>query len=165
MVKESNPGYAGGIGMRSGVKRIGWALKGAPLRKKDLRLNALSGIAEGRKLRDRVTALMQDAAADPEDAIVLCVFATPDLSAVVPKFAQLGVSNGPADFALVKDHVNELPIGFLVFVWDRQDKEQPIFGHARPLIVEDPRGLELNERALHAYERKLRSRFTPDAQN
>lgn len=161
MVKESNPGYAGGIAKRSGVVRLAWALKGAPVRKKDLRLNAVAGIAEGRKLRDKVTALMQDAAADPEDAIVLCVFAKPDLSAVVPKFAQLGVENGPSDFALVKDHINELPIGFLVFVLDREDSSQSIFGHARPLIVEDPRGIEFNVKALHAYELKLRKVYAP----
>jgi hypothetical protein len=46
----------------------------------------------------------------------------------------------------------------LVFVIDRQDLEQPVFGYARPLIV-GGRGLELNEGALHVYERRLRSRL------
>jgi hypothetical protein len=158
MVKESNPGYAGGIAKRSGVMRLAWALKGAPVRKKDLRLNALSAIAEGRKLRDKVTGLMLDAGATPEDAIVLCVFAKPDLSAVLPNFAEFGINNGPSDFALVKGHVNDQPIGFLVIVIDRQDPQQCIFGHARPLLVEG-RGLELNEKALRAYERVIKGRL------
>ena len=81
---EPNPGWAAGIGQRSRKDRVGWALKGAPLRKKDLRLNSLTGIAECRKLRDRITTMMLEAEAHPEDAMILCVFAEPDLSTLVP---------------------------------------------------------------------------------
>jgi hypothetical protein len=170
MAKEANPGWAAGIGQRTRVKQLAWALKGAPMRKKDLRLNALTGIAEARKLRDRVTALMTSADANPEDAIVLCVFAEPDLSAIDPKLAELGIKNGASDIALALQHPDKLPIGFLIFVVDRQDPHRAIFGHARPLIVEDPRGPELNERALSAFERLIKTRLMesgeiPDERN
>lgn len=156
---EGNPGYQAGIGQRSKTKRLAWALKGAPRRTKDLRLNAIAGVSEGRKLRDRVTALLKDAGANPEDGMVLCVFAEQDLSALVPRLKPLGVKNGASDLALVSSYVDKLPIGFLVFVWDRQDPRQSIFGHARPLIVEDPRGIDLNEKALRAYTLKIRNQL------
>ena len=156
---KPNPGWAAGIAQRSRAKQLAWALKGAPLRKKDLRLSAMAGIAEARKVRDRVTALMTEADANPEDAMVFCAFAEPDLSALVPRLAYLPVKNGSNDLALAADNIDKVPIGFLIFVWDRQDPQQSIFGHARPLIVEDPRGIELNARALKAYERKIKNRL------
>ena len=160
MVKgDPNPGWAAGIGQHSRVKQLAWALKGAPLRKKDLRLSAMAGIAEARKIRDHITALMMDAGANPEDAMVFCAFAEPDLSALLPSLAYLPVKNGATDLALATHNADKLPIGFLVFVWDRQDPKQSIFGHARPLIVEDPRGIELNAQALKAYERKIKDRL------
>jgi hypothetical protein len=160
MVKSGhNPGWMAGIGQRSRVKQLAWSLKGAPMRKKDLRLNAVSGIAEGRKLRDRVTALMLRADANPEDAMVFCIFAEPDLSALIPEMARLGIKNGASDISLAAKHPDKLPIGFLVFVLDRNDPERPIFGHARPLIVEDPRGIELNAQALDSYERQIKRRL------
>ncbi len=159
MVNDLNPGWAAGIGQRTRVKQLSWALKGAPLRKKDLRLNAVAGIAEARKLRDRITTLMQNAGANPDDAMVLCAFAEPDLSALVPELAYLPVENGTNDLKLLSRNIDKLPIGFLVFVWDRNDPEEPIFGHARPLIVEDPRGIELNAQALQAYMRKVENRL------
>lgn len=146
MVQQDNPGYAAGIGQRTRAQQLAWALKGAPIRKKDLRLNAMSGVAEGRKLRDRVTALMKSAKAHPDDAMVFIVFATPDLSGYKP--AQMSTTNGPSDLALATEYVDKLPIGFLVFVQDRQDRQQSIFGHYRPLIVNDPRAIKLNEQAL-----------------
>jgi hypothetical protein len=155
---EPNAGWAAGIGQRSRVKQLAWALKGAPVRKKDLRLNSLTGIAEARKLRDKVTALMLDAGAHPEDAIVLCVFAEPDLSPKLPLPAEMGIQNGASDLALAAQSIDKLPIGFLVFVVDRSDPQNPIFGHYRPLIVEDPRALELNEKALQAYGRLIQQR-------
>ncbi len=153
---EVNPGWAAGIGQSSRVKQLAWALKGAPLRKKDLRLNALAGIVEARKLRDRVTALMTQADANPEDAMVFCLFAEPDLSALVsgPPVA-LGLQNGASDLALAARYANKLPIGFLVLVVDRADPQRPVFGHARPLIVEDPRGIDLNEKALRQLMRVI----------
>jgi hypothetical protein len=156
---EANPGFNAGIGQRSKTERLAWALKGAPMRKKDLRLNAIAGIAEGRKLRDRVTSLLTDAGANPEDGMVFCVFAEQDLSALVPRLTPLGVKNGASDLALVSEYVDKLPIGFLVFIWDRQDPQQSIFGHARPLIVEDLRGIDLNEKALRAYTLKIKNQL------
>jgi hypothetical protein len=159
---EHNPGYAAGIAQRSQVQRLAWALKGAPMRKKDLRLDSLAGIAECRKLRDKVTRLMQDAGANPDDAMVLCVFAEPDLSALVPELLYLPVRGGVHDIDIVKRHADKLPIGFLVFVLDAKDPNRPVFGHARPLIVEDPRGPLLNELALHSYTRKIAATIGPN---
>lgn len=148
MADTDNPGFAAGIGQRSPVKRLAWALKGAPMRKTDLRLTALAGIAEGRKLRDRVTSQMLDANANPADAVVICLFAEMDLSSLAPgvPLAELAV-DGTSDIALATRFADKLPIGFLVLVVDRSDKEQPIFGHARPLIVE-ARAVQMNEDAL-----------------
>ena len=156
---EANPGWAAGIGQSNRVKKIGWALKGAPRRKMDLRLSALSGIAEARKLRDKVTALMQQADANPEDAMVFCVFAEPDLSALVREIAFLPVGSAVSDIALVSKYPDKLPIGFLVFVLDRSDAQEPIFGHARPLIVQDPRALAMNEFALHSYTQTIKQKY------
>ena len=82
----------------------------------------------------------------------------------------LPVKNGAKDLALAAAHPDKLPIGFLIFVLDRQDPQQSIFGHARPLIVENPRGIELNTQALSAYERKIKDRLAdtgviPDERN
>jgi hypothetical protein len=170
MTKTHNRGFAGGIAKRSDVTRLAWALKGAPMRTKDLRLNAIAGVAEGRKLRDRVTTLMRDAKAKPEDAVVYCLFAEPDLSALVRDFGEMTVHNGASDLALATKFVDKLPIGFLVIVVDRKDPKRPIYGHARPLIVEDPRGLEMNEKALETTMRVLERRLIksghiPDMRN
>ncbi|MGA1981875.1 MAG: hypothetical protein ABSG84_05325 [Acidobacteriaceae bacterium] len=158
MVEESNAGFAAGIAKRSKVQKIAWALSGAPPRKRDLRLTALGGVAEGRKLRDKVTRLMSEASANPEDAMVLCVFAEPDLSFMVPEVLVLPVRSGARDIEIAMRHADKLPIGFLVFVCDASDPQRPIFGHARPLIVEDPRGLLFNEMALHSYKRQIEQR-------
>jgi len=170
MVKEPNPGWAAGIGQRSPVQQLAFALKGAPVRKKDLRLNALAGVAECRKLRDRVTALMQEKGANPEDAMVLCVFAEPDLSALVPELLFLPVKNGTEDLRTAAKHIDKLPIGFLVYVWDRKAKHEPIVGHYRALIVEDPRAAALNEAALQSYKRQIERKLMkagaiPDKRN
>ena len=141
---EPNAGYAEGIGKRSKARQLSYALKGAPMRQKDLKLNSVAAVAEGRKLRDKVSALMLNAEANPADAMVYCVFATPDLSAFKP--AEMSLTNGPSDIALAMQYVDTLPIGFLVFVWDKTDSE--VFGHFRPLIVEDPRAEKLNRQAL-----------------
>lgn len=159
MVAEINPGWAAGIGQRGTVKRLGWALKGAPARRNDLRLSPLSAIAEGRKLRDRINTLMSEAGADPGDAMVFCVFSEPDLSEMVPEVAHLPVNGGLGDLRLIEKHPYKLPIGFLVFVLDRGDPQQPIFGHARPLIVQDPRAIAMNQTALEAYARKIKNRL------
>jgi hypothetical protein len=160
---EQNQGFAAGIAQRSKVQRLAWALKGAQkLRKKDLKLNALAAIAEGRKLRDKVTLLMTEAHADPMNAMVFCVFAEPDLSALVPELAYLPPGDDSKDMGRLKKNAEKLPIGFLVFVRDTQDPKKPIFGHARPLIVEDPRGPLLNELALHSYTRKIEAKLTSD---
>lgn len=172
MVATENAGWAAGIGQRSRAQQLAWALKGAPMRKKDLRLNALGAVAEGRKLRDRITALMIREKLNPEDAMVMCIFAEPDLSALVGELLYLPVkSKGTlAEVKTVERHADKLPVGFLVIVCDANDTRKPIYGHARPLIVEDPRGPLLNELALHTYmakiENKMRgSGLIPDAKN
>jgi hypothetical protein len=170
VAEEINPGWAAGIGQRSRVKKLAWALKGAPLRTKDLRLTAMGGIVEARRLRDKVTALMTKADASPEDAMVFCLFAEPDLSRLAPGLAELLAHDSAADLGEAAKYSGKLPIGFLVFVLDRNDPQQPILGHARPLIVEDPRGIELNGSALHMATQALTRRLMdagviPDERN
>jgi len=169
---EANPGFKAGIGQGTRSQRLGWALKGATVRTKDLRLNAIGGIAEGRKLRDKVTRLMLDAKVkgvpaplNPEDAIVACVFAEPDLSSVaiingVPDaIAFLPVTNGAADLELARKFVGKLPVGFMVFVLDAADAERHVFGHTRPLIVEDGRAVKMMDDALKVTTNKIKSRM------
>ncbi|MDR3751036.1 MAG: hypothetical protein P4K94_06060 [Terracidiphilus sp.] len=158
MVKEHNPGFAAGIAQRSRREQIAWALKGAPKRKKDLRLDAIGALAEGRKLRDRITELMKREMLNPEDAMVLCIFAEPDLTAALGDGFHIPVkSEGTlAEIKAIEHYADKLPIGFLVFVTDRADPRKPFYGHTRPLIVEDPRGPLLNELLLHSYTKRLR---------
>jgi hypothetical protein len=161
MVKENNRGFVAGISQRSQAQQVFWALTGAPMRNKDLRLDALSGVAEGRKLRDRMTAPMIKRGIDPEDCIVLCVFAEPDLSEIVPELLYLPVKDKgiQATFKDIERHVDKLPIGFLVAVRDTTNPQKPIYGHARPLIVEDPRGPLLNDMALLNYTAQIEAKM------
>lgn len=111
---------------------------------------------------------MQRENLEPEAAMVLCIFAEPDLTALaVPPLLYLPVkSKGAlAEMEAVKGHADKLPVGFLVFVWDTNDPKKPVYGHARPLIVEDRRGILLNELALHSYTRKIENRMAPHAEN
>ena len=136
-----NPGWAAGIGQRSRVQQFGWALTGAPSRKNDLRLSALSAIAGGRKLRDRVTAWMRNEGVDPADARVYCVFTDSDAFAMpdatdpyltdldvehIPTLARLKATDGAGDLALETGFADKLPIGFLIFERDRNDWKQII---------------------------------------
>ena len=164
MAETANAGFAAGIGQRSRVTQLAWALKGAKPRKKDLRLTPLGAISELRKLRDRVSELMRDAGADPEDAIVLCAFAEPDLSRLVPALARLPVIANATELSLIVQAAGKLPIGFLIFVVDRNAPQRPIFGHARPLIVEDPRAIQFCQRALESYANNIKARLAATEQ-
>ena len=153
--QEGNPGYRAGIKQKSRIQQLGWALKGARRREKDLRLNSFSGVAEGRKLRDRVTQTMTGEKTVPEDALVYIVFAKPDMSAFIPE--EITITNGASDIALAQKYMEALPIGFLVFVWDKE--KQYVDGHDRPLIVSDPRAVALNERALNKVANIIKRRL------
>jgi hypothetical protein len=132
------------------------------MRKKDLHLNALAGVAEGRKLRDKVTRLMLEAEADPADAMVMCVFAEPDLSALVPKVLYLPpVPKVANEIAMAASVADKTPIGFQVWMADKSDPENiNVLGHYRPLIVENKRGLLLNAFAFELYKEKIQKKFT-----
>ncbi len=178
MVKtETNPGWAAGIGQRSRVQQFGWALTGAPSRKKDLRLNALSAIAEGRKLRDRVTAWMRNEGVDPADARVYCVFTdsdafrAPDVTDPyltdldvehIPTLARLKADDGAGDLALVTRVADKRPIGFLIFVWDRNDWKQLIWS-IRPLIVEDHSATTANAAAMRSEKQRIETKLEETA--
>lgn len=157
MTPELNPGYAAGIAKRTAGERLHWTLKAAPMRKKDLRLSALEAVAAGRKLRNDISAKMLKAELLPEDATVSIAFAQPDLSALIPLLLPIPITGNGHDIQIAQQFVGSLPIGFLIFVWDKNGKNAPIYGHVRPLIVENPRALDLNALALRAYEKKLRS--------
>lgn len=172
MVKEANPGFAGGIAKRSPIQRVAWQLKGAPPRKKDRLLSPMAAITESRNLRERVTDLMVNAGAEPEDARVYCVFAgpeafaeidpttDPELSAVdvvhTPKLARLRVSDSLSDLQLASTFAGDVPIGFLIFVWDRKDwalndPQKFLEPCIRPLIVEPRPGAATNPHAFVAF--------------
>jgi len=158
---EPNAGYAGGIGERSKARKWSYAMTGAPKRQKDLRLTPVTGIAEARKLRDRVSERMKKAETQPGDALVLCVFAKWDLSKLVGA-AEMEVEseNGVADVKHIRKFLAARPIGFLVIVRDVNDTKQPVYGHALPLIVEDTRSLALNDEALAKVMAKVKENLT-----
>jgi hypothetical protein len=150
-----NEGFNAGIAKRKTKERLAWALKGAPLRSRDMKLSPIGAVAEARKLRDSVTEKLRKSAIDPEEAVVTVVFAKPDFSIISPKFHTVPVTpSSEREFEMAAAHADEIPIGFLVFVWDKEDHK--IFGHARPLIVEDPRSLALNEQAVRVFDKYLR---------
>jgi hypothetical protein len=151
----TNAGYDAGIAKHKKIERLAWTLKGAPLRSKDLKLSTIGALAEGRKLRDSITDKLSKSGIDPSEGLVCVVFAKPDLSAISPKFLIVQVApDAAAEIKEAARFTDKTPIGFLVFVWDKQDHK--IFGHARPLIVEDPRSLALNQQALRVFERHIR---------
>jgi hypothetical protein len=182
MAKDPNPGYASGIAKRTLLQRLAWALKGAEgLRKKDLRLSAMAAIAKGREIRERVTDLMLKAGADPADARVYCVFVNPAVFAEppegadaetidsfidaqtqgpAPKLARLRVNDEIEDFKLAAKFKDDSPIGFLIFVWDRNDwaRNDPrsyVIPSMRPLIVENSRATGLNAYAMRKEKQKI----------
>jgi len=151
----TNAGYDAGIAKHKKKERLAWTLKAAPLRSKDLKLTALGALAEARKLRDSITTKLANSGIDPEEAVICVVFAKPDLSALVPDFPIVPLTPAPATEAKhAAAFADKLPIGFLVFIWDKEDKK--IFGHARPLIVENPRSLALNAQAARVFDRHIR---------
>jgi hypothetical protein len=152
-----NRGFESGIAQRSEKTRFAFALAGAKERKKDLVLNAVNGVAEARKLRDRVSSQMRSKGWNPEDALVYIVFVEPDFTRVSKRL--IGIENGPSDMRVIQDYMGKLPIGFLIFIWDKDAETQPIFGHARPLIVSDPRSIRLNEQALASAEKDIRKQM------
>lgn len=194
--KPSNPGFAGGIAKRSAVQRLAWALKGAErLRKKDLRLGAMAAVAEGRKLRERVTDLMLRAGAEPEDARVYCVFVEKEAFAElpvgadaetidsfldaprpVPKLARLRVNDEVQDIKLAGKFATAIPTGFLIFVWDRNewarnDPRQSVVWTIRPLLVEDNRATGMNSYAMRLEKKRIEGQLAnssgvfPDVQD
>ena len=120
----------------------------------------MAGIAEGRKLRDKVTRMMTDAELDPEDAMVMCVFAEPDLSALVKEVLYLpAVAKVSDEIAMAARVADKTPIGFQVWVADYSGPETfNVLGHYRPLIVEDKRSVLLNALAFELYGAQLRNR-------
>lgn len=152
------------------------SLAGAP-RKKDLKLTPMGAIAEGRKLRERVTGLMRGAESDPADARVYCVFvdadafavpdleADPDLTAYdeahfgrQPRLARLRVSDSAGDVRAVTQFSNMLPIGFLIFMWDRNAWKR-VRWTIRPLIVEDHSATTLNAAAMRSEQKRIETKL------
>lgn len=160
----TNAGYDAGIAKHKKKERLAWTLKAALLRSKDLKLTALGALAEGRKLRDSITTKLAKTRIDPEEAVVCVVFARPDLSALVQKFPIVPLTPAPATEAKhAATYAGKLPIGFLVFIWDKE--EEKIFGHARPLIVEDSRSFDLNAQAAAIFEQYIRRVVLRDGSN
>jgi len=145
-----NEGFAAGIATRSRKERLAWSLKGAPLRKRDLRLTPIGAVAEGRKLRDSITAKMVNSSLDPKDSAVFIAFALPDLSALSPLSAQTLVPIEPdpdKEIQIAAANAANIPVGFVVLV---RDEGTGFFGHVRPLLI-DVRSLALNEQALRVF--------------
>src|SRR5437870_9482918 len=59
---------------RSKAEDVAWALKGGPKRKKEMKLTAMHGVWEGRKLAVSLAAKMSKAGLKPSDAVVSLAF-------------------------------------------------------------------------------------------
>jgi len=161
---KPNEGFAAGIATRSSIERLAWALKGAPLRKKDLLLSPLGAVAEGRKLRDSITAKMRQSSLDPTDAAIFIAFAKPDFTALSEDSAETLIPVVPdhnGEIVIAAKNGRNTPIGLVVLL---RDEAEGIFGHVRPLLV-DPVSLRLNEQALSVFLRIAASKFFPDRSN
>lgn len=150
----NNRGYEAGIGQVSAAKRLAWALSGAPLRKKDLKLTPIGALAEACRLRQAVTDKCRAWGVEPNDIVVAPIFADSRLSQLVPRLYVMPVECDTAkQIKVVSANATNTVIGMLVFVWDRES--QNLFGHARPLIVNDPRALSLNAQAVRVFGKHI----------
>lgn len=134
-------------------------MSGAPIRKSDLKLTPIGALAEARRLRLSVTDKSKVWGVDPNDIIIAPAFADSHLARLVPRLHVVSVEcDMKTEIEAVCANATNTAVGLLVFVWDRES--QNLFGHARPLIVNDPRALNLNAQAVRVFGKHIQRVIT-----
>jgi hypothetical protein len=146
MMMAPNPGYNAGINdpkKYSKVERLAWAWKGAQKKGiQERRLSALQAVTEGRELSGTLSGKVSQAGGQPGDVTVAAVFAAPEnLSKLVDVvdvvvFRSLDPQADINDLKAVGEHINAVPIGFVICVVDREKGN--FIAHYRPLILQRP---------------------------
>ncbi|HEX3738504.1 MAG TPA: hypothetical protein VHV29_02145 [Terriglobales bacterium] len=140
-----NPGFHAGLGTRSKAWRVGWAWKagmqGAKSRLVERKLNPMQAIGEGRKLAQTLAAKLKKDKISSRDLRVIAVFGQRDNFGKLPKQRGLVLFDpedhgaDSHDLEAMRKHLHDIPVGFVVCMIDRENKE--FIAHARPLILED----------------------------
>ena len=127
-------GYKAGIKKASKAERLGWALKGSPRRTSEKSLNVVQAVAEGRRLAQTMAEKLKAAKLPKGDGGICVVFGNRDLTnSDYTGFPQL---DDTADLKIIQKFQNWAPLGYLVFVLDREKKA--FIGHVRPLRLDKP---------------------------
>src|SRR5882762_7513273 len=139
MMMAPNPGFEAGLRKRSKLQRLAWAWRGAEKNAKERRLNPLQAIYEGRELSDSISNKLAKNSISRKDGAVAVVFAKRDsigkLAGCVV-FESLDPHADSKDLEAARKHIMDIPVGFLVCILDRPNKN--FISHARPLRLEDP---------------------------
>jgi hypothetical protein len=136
-------GYKAGIKKASKAERLGWALKGSPRRAAEKALNVVQAVAEGRRLAQTMAEKLKAARLPAGDGGICAVFGNADLSK--SEYVGFPVSDDKSDLQIIQKFQTWIPLGYLVFVLDREKKQ--FIGHVRPL--------RLDESALQHLEAQL----------
>jgi hypothetical protein len=136
-------GYKAGIKKASKAERLGWALKGSPRRTEDKPLNVVQAVAEGRRLTQTMTEKLKAAKLPAGDGGILVVFG--DTHLTKSDCAAFPPADDASDLKTIKKFQTWSPLGYLVFILDREKKN--FIGHVRPLRL-DRASLRLLEAAL-----------------
>jgi hypothetical protein len=127
-------GYKAGIKKASKAERLGWALKGSPRRTAEKALNVVQAVAEGRRLAQTMAAKLKAARLPAGDGGICAVFSNADLSK--SEYVGFPVSDDKSDLRIIHKFQTWVPLGYLVFVLDREKKQ--FIGHVRPLRLDKP---------------------------
>jgi len=152
-----NPGYLAGIKQHSPIERLSWQLKASPTRRKDKRLGVMEAMAEARMLvYDLALKCAKRGIFGLCDASVELVFAHKgDLGKSagratfrygdpsVPPITMSLTNPREADLdrylswdrAILRDHADHVPIGFVITLVERHGEKQRRFAHDRPLLL------------------------------
>lgn len=133
-----NEGYIAGLAKRSKVQRLAWAWKGAQ-KPQERKLNPAEAVNEARVVSETISRKLKQNGIDRKDRAVALVFAEPDN---LGKLAGIVVFESPdpnedsKDVLAVHQHLKHVPIGLVIGVLDRPNKE--FISHARPWVLQDP---------------------------
>jgi len=127
-------GYKAGIKKASKAERLGWALKGSPRRTAEKALTVVQAVAEGRRLAQTMAEKLKAAGLPVADGGICAVFGNANLSK--SEHGGFPVSNDKSDLQIIQKFQSWNPLGYLVFVLDRENKQ--FIGHVRPLRLDKP---------------------------
>jgi hypothetical protein len=131
-----NEGYLAGLHKRSKLQRLAWAWKGAK-KPQERKLNPAEAVNEARTVSETISRKLKQNGIDRKDRAVALVFAEPKN---LGKLAGVVVFESPdphedsKDLLAVQAHIKHVPIGLVIGVYDRPNKE--FIAHARPWVIQ-----------------------------